>query len=275
MRRAASLCVERLEERENPATVDLSGGILSFTDSGSENNNLTVGVAAGVYSFNDSASIITLTQAALDAGCKGSGTNTVSGPASAVDGIEVYAGGGTNTVNVRSIIAPTTIYGQSGITTVYACAATPSMIGNMDQIQAPLNIVAGHATNLWASDYSGQSRPDPVTVSASGITGLSPFAINITGTLNSLRVTGSNGAFAESYEINGVPCKSFNLYTQGGNDTVNVNANVTGSFYLGSGDDLLTVLAGVTITGNVDTGLGFDTVYYGAPEYGSITGKVI
>lgn len=225
--------LEQLEDRANQATVDFSGGVLSFTDTGSENNNLTVGVGGGVYSFNDSLTPITLTQAALDAGYKGSGTKSISGPESAVDGIEVYAGGGTNTVNVRSIDDPTTIFGQSGITTVYACSAIPSMIGNMDRIQAPLNIVAGYATNLWASDYNGLSRPDPVTVSASGITGLSPFAINITGVLNSLRVTGSNGAFAESYEIDGVPCKSFTLYTQGGDDTVNVNANVTGNFYLG------------------------------------------
>lgn len=89
--------LEQLEDRANQATVDFSGGVLSFTDTGSENNNLTVGVGGGVYSFNDSLTPITLTHAALDAGYKGSGTKSISGPESAVDGIEVYAGGGTNT----------------------------------------------------------------------------------------------------------------------------------------------------------------------------------
>ena len=70
--------LEQLEARENPATVDVSGGVLTFTDGGTENNNLTVGVSGGVYSFNDSLTPITLGQGAIDAGYKGSGTKTIS-----------------------------------------------------------------------------------------------------------------------------------------------------------------------------------------------------
>jgi len=270
------LRVERLEDKLTPATLDLVGGVLTFTDSGTEANNLTVAVGAGVYSFNDSLTPIALGSGAIAAGYKGSGTSTISGPETGVDGLTFNLGGGSNTVNLRSTNDPTTINGQTGASTVYICSNAPSQTGDMSLIQASVTVNAGSATNLWASDYTGQSRPDPVHVTSSGITGLSPYAINLTGTLSNLRISGSNtSSLPETFIIDGAPCKQFALYTYGGVDDVQVNANVKGNIDLGAGDDLLTVLAGVTLTGNVQTGQGSDTVNYGGPTYGDITGLVI
>lgn len=53
-----------------------------------------------------------------------------------------------------------------------------------------------------------------------------------------------------------------------------VSGDTSGDVYLGNGDDTLTVLPGVTLSGNVSGGSGGNTFYYGAPEYGTITGTV-
>lgn len=93
------LTFDHLEDRLTPATLDIVGGALTFVDAASEANNLTVAVGAGVYAFNDSATPIVLGSGATAAGWKGSGTNTASGPASAVDSIGFSVGSGTDTVN--------------------------------------------------------------------------------------------------------------------------------------------------------------------------------
>src|SRR4051794_18971960 len=80
------MSLEVLEDRLAPATLNIVGGALTFTDSGAEANNLTVSVSSGVYSFNDAATNITLGSGATAAGWRGAGTKTVSGPAAAVTG---------------------------------------------------------------------------------------------------------------------------------------------------------------------------------------------
>jgi hypothetical protein len=241
------LGLERMEDKLAPANLNISGGALTFTDGGTQNNNLTVGVAAGVYSFNDSLSVITLDAGAITAGWKGSGTNTVSGPAASVTGsITINLGGGTNTVNLRSTNNATTINGQTGNSTVYISSNAPSNTGNLALITADVTVAAGTATSLWAADYTGAGVSRVIDITSTGISGLGANAINYTGTLNSLRVTGSNAAgYAETYNITAAPAKSLTVDGNAGVDTFNVNSTLgVATINAGAGDDVVTVLAG-------------------------------
>ena len=266
------LSLEQLEAIICPAVFDIVGSLATFTDGGSENNNLTVAVSSGVYSFNDSATNITLGQGAIDAGYKGSGTKTVSGPASVVDGIEISVGGGTNTVNLRSVNDPTTINGESGTTTVNMNSAAPTNSGNLAGIQAAVTVNAGADTRLWASDITGVSRPNPVVVGADSITGLASNTIHLSGTFTTLRVSGSNASgLAESYTITSPPCLTFALDTLGGADSVTVTAweGQFGTFNGGSGaSDSLDIVSGVAVDG---VAYGFEVLLFNIDDHGTLS----
>lgn len=200
------------------ATLDIVSGALTFTDGGTENNNLIVGVQSGVYSFNDAATPITLGAGATALGWKGSGTNNVSGPSSAVTStITINAGGGTNTVNLRSIKSGncTTVNGDTGTTAVNISSNAPSNTGNLNLIAATVTVNAGTATSLWAADVTGTTRPNTVAISSTSITGLAVNPINYTGTFTSIRVSGSTStALAETYNVATPPATSFRLDTK-------------------------------------------------------------
>jgi len=246
---------ERLEDIITPAFFDIVGGVASFIDSGTEANNLTVAVSGISYSFNDTLTNITLGSGAKSAGWRGSGTKTVSGPASSIVGIEVYAGGGTNTVNVKSVLDTIEINGGSGDTQVNLNSVAPTHIGNLNGIQAEVTVNAGANTSLMVSDYTGTSRANPVNISATGITGLAPHDIHLSGTFSTLKVYGSNDAsVAESYTVDAPDAINFQLFTGDGADDVTViaaNAGCYHTFNLGGGIDLVTILAGVTVDGEV------------------------
>jgi len=178
-------------------TVDLTGGVLTFTDVSSENNNLTVGVASGVYSFNDSATNITLGQGAIDAGFKGSGTKSISGPASAVDGIEVYAGGGTNTVNVRSTNKAITFAPTAGSNTINLCSNAPIQTANGLQIIEDVTVSPSGGTTIINAANLNPGAAGTVTIGPSTITGMIGPTNNKTinysgGTLVALTVSAPN-----------------------------------------------------------------------------------
>lgn len=267
-----TLKAEQLSDRVVPAVLDIIGGSLVFTDAVAETNNLTVAVSGGVYSFNDSITNILLGDGAKSAGWRGHGTKTVSGPASSVDGISISVGGGTNTVNVKSVLDPIAIDGGSGTTQVNLNSVAPSSIGNLASIQAEVTVIAGASTSLMASDYTGVARPNPVVISATAITGLAANAINLSGTLQTLTVRGSNGAaIAESYIVDAPDAVNFNLSTNNGDDDVTViawDAGCTGTFNGGSGTaDVLTILSGVTVYG---VEAGFETDEYNATGFGDL-----
>lgn len=270
------LNLERLEGRDCPATLNVVGGALTFSDGGGENNTLTVQYNAGSYAFNDSAAVISLGGGAVAAGWRGGGTHAVSGPGAAVDSIAIDIGGGTNVVNLRQINDATTIDGGGGTTTINVNSFAPFMVGNLSGIAADLDVTAGTDTTLNVSDQAGATRASTVEITSSGITGLSPHAIAYSGTFASFVVSGSNvGSLAESFDVNSPPADYFRLNTNGGNDTVTVSGDVTGDFYLGGGDDSLTVLEGFILAGSVHAGgQAGDQVFYGEPTYGTITGSV-
>ncbi len=271
--------LETLQSRDCPAVLDIVAGALVYAGDDDENNNLIVTYNAGSYGFRDAGALITLGAGAVAVGWRGSGTSTVTGTASAVDSISITVGGGSNVVNVRQIIDPTTVDGGSGTTTINVGNLTPTLIGNLNGIAADLTINPGSNTTLNVSDYGGTSRPSTVVIDATGISGLSAHVINFgTGVFANLRVGGSNaGALAESFDVGDLTSTAnyFRLDTNGGSDTVTVTGDVTGDVYLGAGDDTFTIVSGAMLTGSVHTGgQAGDVVNYGEPAFGTITGTV-
>ena len=95
---------------------NVGGDVLNqfvFTSSAFVASNLTISLANGIYTFHDSNQPITLS-GLIVGNWSGSGTNTVTGPASTVFSINVAGGGENSTVNIVSECVPTTINEDSG-----------------------------------------------------------------------------------------------------------------------------------------------------------------
>ncbi len=105
-RAPSRLRLEPLEDRLAPATLDVTGGSLTYTASAGVNNNLTIGITGGSYTFTDTGETITLTPNAVNAGWSGSGTNSVSGPVSTViNGFSVNLQDGADTLSVNGPVS--------------------------------------------------------------------------------------------------------------------------------------------------------------------------
>lgn len=264
------LNLNQLEDRLNLSTVNILSGLLSFANSIGETNNVTVSVASNVYTIKDTNNIITLGAGAVASGWRGNGTHQVSGTALPISEMEFSLDDGF--LNIRSIADPIMVDGGSGNVQINVNSTAPTGAGNLNGIAAEITVNAGSDTWLWVSDLTGTTRPNSINITQTSITGLSPFAINLNGILSTLRVTGSTSTtLVENYTIDSPPCLYFKLETGGGDDTVDIVNDVTGDFFLGSGNDTLTVEPGMTLNGNVN---GANTIYYGAPTWGTITGSV-
>jgi hypothetical protein len=66
------------------ATLDVTGGSLTYTAGANVNNNLTISVSGSNYVFNDTAETIDLTPGAQVAECNGGGTNVITCPVAGV-----------------------------------------------------------------------------------------------------------------------------------------------------------------------------------------------
>lgn len=85
-------------------TIDITGGTLLLRGGDTIANNLSVELTSGTYKLSDSSGVIDLTQAAKDLGWAGSGTNTITGPASSITtGFAINTGTGVDTVTIKGL----------------------------------------------------------------------------------------------------------------------------------------------------------------------------
>lgn len=262
--------LERLEERENPATVDLSGGVLTFSDGGAE-NNLTQYVSGGTLVINDSANPISLGSGAIAAGWKGNGTKTITGPRTSITEQQFHLGGGNDTLNLRANDVPVFVEGGTGTDAVNISSNAPTNTGNLLGILSAVDV---SAESLWVSDQGATSGNAAVSVDPTGIYGFAgpndDVPIYTTGTFTSLRISGSSGAFAESYTLAGA-AGFIRVDGNAGDDSVSIVADTAGLIMLGSGNDSCYVAPGVTFFGDVRGGL--DTDYFDIQ--GTVAGSVV
>ncbi len=111
--------IEILEARIAPATLDVTGGVLTYTAGNAIANALAVAIAGANYSFNDTGETITLTANATAAGFTGGGTNTVLGPNTAVTSISVNLGDQSDQLIIQGLADPFTMNDGAGTDGVF------------------------------------------------------------------------------------------------------------------------------------------------------------
>lgn len=210
----------------------LTPGELGWLGGSGDANSLQVSVAAGTYTFTDSSALIILGQNAQSLGWIGSGTNTVTGPASTVTSMLLDGsddGGTADTIQVASTQAPVTIQPNSlGIAsgTTQETVTIGSAASGVQGINGAITITnSAAATNLTITDAT-DTATQAVTITSGAVAGLAPQTINYDQTaLASLSIVG--GAAARTYTINGTPSNSTTsvattLASNATGDTVNV-----------------------------------------------------
>ncbi|MEQ1862433.1 MAG: hypothetical protein ABMA13_21150 [Chthoniobacteraceae bacterium] len=106
--------IEILESRIAPATLDVVGGLLTYTAGVGIGNSVTLAIAGANYSINDSQEPISLGSGAVTAGFTGSGSNTVLGSNTAVSSLSFLLGDQNDQFAVSGLTDPLTMDGQAG-----------------------------------------------------------------------------------------------------------------------------------------------------------------
>ncbi len=167
--------IEILETRIAPATLNLAGGVLTYTAAAGFTNVLTLNVSGANYTFGDTGETITLNTAATNAGFSGSGTNNISGPTSAVSSISILLGSGTDVFNLNGLVDPLTMIDGADADTVNVATGSDLVGGSLSLAAETMTITSlAGVTNLTLSadtlainggvDYTGTLAIAPITV---------------------------------------------------------------------------------------------------------------
>lgn len=269
------LCVEQLEDRFTPASVDLAGGVMTFVG-GPAINNVTQSVNGTSLAIYDSADLISVSAAAFDAGWRGGGTHTAGGPRASVSSEVFDLGSNGDKFSLRANDVSVSIMHTAA---VYISSNAPTNTGHLHDIHGTVTI-GPDSTSLWVSNQSTTYGDSNVILDSSGIHNFAGQSNDVdilfgTGAFNLIRLTGSSSVpLAESFMLAGSP-GPVQVYANAGNDTVHVTADVSGLIRMGAGDDTVTVDAGVTFTGDVYGDSGEDAFNFNFEGFGTVTGSVI
>jgi acrosin len=195
----------------------------------------------------------------------------------------LFSGTGSDTVNVYATTSNLTIAGQSGQD--YVLVGSDSSYlgkGTLANIKGVVNVYNGGGSTYLYVDDGADSASRTATLSAAGLTGLSPATIqwtptaSATGGVTFLDIYGSSAG--STYNVNDTPNLSYytSLNTGAGGDTVNVNAT-TGGLEVpnGGGQDFVYVgngtVAGIKGLVNVD---GPGSTYLYVRDGSDTTGRI-
>lgn len=257
-----SLRLEMLEDRTTPSTLDLVGGVLTYTAAPGETNIATLTDQATTTKLTDSGATITLGAGAAAAGFTLTNPHTVTGPNSAVTSISLDLGDLTDTANIQAINHPTSVATGDGNDTINVASNAPLNTGNLAGIASDLTIDAGAGVNtLNVSDFSASTGNSNVSITGTQILGMAGptdgSAINYAatgGSFGMIRLIGSNSpTLAESFTVNN-PTGAFRLDGNAGSDTANVqNISAAASINMGAGSDTINVSSDAPANlGNLD-----------------------
>ena len=155
-----ALRIEGLENREVPATLDLSNGVLTLTAGSGINNSTSVTISGGNFVITEAGETIDTSIA----GATGSGTGTVNVPTAGVTGIVLDLGDGDNAINATGAISVTSqnvsvLSSGTGLTLNGGVTTTGGNISlssvNALTISANVNSGAGTLTIAANTDGTG------------------------------------------------------------------------------------------------------------------------
>ncbi|MFO0796528.1 MAG: tandem-95 repeat protein [Gemmataceae bacterium] len=252
--RRAALRVEGLEGRDLPATLDLSGGTLTYAAAAGINNSLSVTVSGSNFVFADGGETITTTLA----GATGSGSNTVSVPFASVTALVLNLGDGTDAIPAAGITTP-------GAARAVASAAWASNVATLTT-SAAHNLAVGQTVvvaGVSAAEYNG-------TFTVTGVPSATTFTYALTGTGIAAGTGGtatSTGAVAVTVGHTGAGLTvSGPISTRGNIAVSSANALAVGANILsgggtitlaantdGAGAEGFSQTAGLIATGNTST----------------------
>ena len=150
-----------------PATLDVTGGVLTYTASAGAANGLTVSLSGANYTFNETGQTIMLTANAIAAGFSGDGTNTVTGPDAAVNSVSVALGDGNDTLTLQGLADPLTLINEVGDDT--ATIAGALNIGGALSLAAETINVNAAINNATTVALSADTMNIGAAVNATGI----------------------------------------------------------------------------------------------------------
>ena len=208
-----------------PTSLDVTGGIVSFTAQGPTADNVTVAISGSNYVISDPGAPIVLTANATNANWSNMNANTVIGPTSGITSLSIDTASGID--SIAGIAAGTADVALSGF-------------GNLT-----INGAVTTSGNLSISGYNAVDFESSVTASTSitisGVTNITDGAASTPtpGTLNggtiSLTAAGAIGTPAKSVLTSGA--------------TITASAGAGGIYLAATGS--ANVTAGTTAAGNI------------------------
>jgi fibronectin-binding autotransporter adhesin len=248
--------------------VNLSGGRLSITSASGIASTMSISFNGTNYTITDPAATFALTPAAA-AAFSGSGTNTITGPSSALSSLAITLGDGVDTITINGLDDPFTINGggQAGDTAAVNGAATftgNASITEVTNITATaagkISTPAGAVTLNAGNAIGGASLPvrtqAAIVVATAGAGGIvltedDGAAVTATATDSDVNVTSNSGTLNVTATTTGPGVlRLTNL--DGTLDIAGVTSTADGNITLTSGD-AITLSANVTSTNGTIT----------------------
>jgi hypothetical protein len=249
--------------------VDLAGGQLSITSSPGNASTMSVSFDGTNYTITDPGATFALTPAAA-AAFSGTGTNTITGPSSAVSSLAINVGDLVDTVTINGLNDPFTLSGggQAGDTAAINGAATftgnASITGVTNitgaaagKISTPAGTVtlnAGNAIGGAGLPIRTQAATVAAIAGAGGIalTEDDGATVTATATDGDVTITSNSGTLTVTATTAGAGNVSLtNL--DGTLDIAGVTSNADGNITLSSGD-------AITLSANVSSTNGTITI---------------
>lgn len=186
-----TLKLERLENRECPAILDITNNIINYIANNNITNSITISISGSIYTFNDSSETIIITGDTTN--WTGSGTNTVTGPDSSINSIYIDTKNNNDIVNIRSTNDDIIIIDEDGNDITNISSNAPNNTGTLNNINSNITINGGSGNDsLVVSDFSAYTENDSILVDESSIINLAPGNINYNGTFQKIRILTSN-----------------------------------------------------------------------------------
>ncbi|HVK07612.1 MAG TPA: hypothetical protein VM597_02430, partial [Gemmataceae bacterium] len=171
--------------------VDLVNGKLTVEAGPGQANAVAVSTVGGNITLSDTAATFALTQAAIDAGFTGGGTNAITGPAAAVTELAIDLGDGADTIAASTVgNIPLTITADGSLTTagVLTAAGPVTLVAPTlgstatGLIAAPTVTLTGTTVGTTADPVRTQADTIAVTVGAGGAAVLEADGAAVSGT---------------------------------------------------------------------------------------------